>query len=83
MVAMISAIQKILELLIVKDQQNSPTVTIGTNFYKVFILVKVIKGLEERQGRVCLLFVLCPACAFIKTISRLKTKESLSQTLIF
>jgi len=25
---MISAIQKILELLIVKDQQNSPTVTI-------------------------------------------------------
>ena len=30
LVAMISAIQKILELLIVKDQQNSPTVTLCT-----------------------------------------------------
>jgi len=32
---MISAIQKILELLIVKDQQNSPTVTLrGPQYWK-------------------------------------------------
>ena len=34
---MISAIQKILELLIVKDQQNSPTVTVFQIYFHIIV----------------------------------------------
>ena len=62
MVAMLSAIQKILELLIVKDQQNLPTVTLvyicikfirrGGGVQKVFSRTDPSDGMRQNDGSI-------------------------------